>query len=226
MKRTLLSIVLSIALISVGHAFNTQVTFNAHSGGKFIIFANGQKMNSRPVRHMSLNHLPAGNNKIRVRYWERGGVRDVWKTIFLRRGFETSFNIRFNQFGELRVINAGSFALRNQRRVPNRGGHFGKSNFQQFLFELERKRFDDQKFNLASRYLSRNDLATRQLIRIVRQFSFDDTKVDFIVNAYPYVRDKQNFSLVYNELRFRSSVRAVKTRLGQVPVNNRRNGRW
>lgn len=218
MKRTLLSLILSISLISFSQAYNTQVIFNAHSGGKFILFVNGEKMNYRPVRHMSLNHLPAGRNNIRVRYWSGGASCDVWKTVFLKQGFETSFNIRTNRYGELRVVNTGSVLLPPVNRGPQwRGpGHGRPANgrFKQFMFELNQRRFDDRKFNFASRYLSRNDLTSRQLIRIVRQFSFDDTKVDFIVNAYPHIIDVQNFHLVYDELRFRTSVRAIKSQLG------------
>ena len=91
--------------------------------------------------------------------------------------------------------------------------------------ELKRRRFDDKKFAFASRYLSKNDLTSKQLARIIRQFSFDDTKVDFILNAYDHTYNKQNFYLVYDELRFRSSIRTVKTELGLIRRNGNGNGR-
>ncbi|MEL6562071.1 MAG: DUF4476 domain-containing protein [Bacteroidota bacterium] len=228
MKRLLLTMIIGFIFIGNSEAFQTEAIFNSHSGSKFVLFANGQKINHRPAQQVRLNHLPAGKNNLRVRYWNNGISCDVWQTVFLQRGHESTFKIRPNRYGDVRIVKTGSFRLNNRYgydyRPNNRFNRNGK--FQLFMDELKSRRFDEKKFAVASRYLNRNDLTANQLRRIVRQFSFDDTKVDFILNAYDHVIDKQNFYLVYDELRFRSSIRTIKTELGFIGGRgNGRNGR-
>lgn len=195
-------------------AYQTEAIFNSHSGSKFILFANGEKINHRPAQQLRLNHLPAGKNNLRVRYWNNGVSCDVWQTVFLQRGHESTFKIRPNRYGEVEIVKTGSFSFNDHYGYKPDHGFNRNGNFSLFMDELNRRRFDDQKFALASRYLNRNDLTANQLKRIVRQFSFDDTKVNFILNAYNHVYDKQNFHIIYEELRFQSSVRTIKIKLG------------
>lgn len=228
MKRILLTMIIGFLFIGNSEAYQTQASFNSHSSGKFILFANGQKLNHRPAQQLRLNHLPAGKNNLRVRYWSNGVTCDVWQTIYLQRGHESAFKIKPNRYGELRIVKTGTYSLYNQHqgrinRPNDRLNNRGKFRF--FMEELDRKRFDAKKFAFASRYINRNELNTKQLIRITRQFSFEDTKVDFILNAYDQLYDKQNFFLVYDELRFRSSIRTIKVQLGLINRNGKGNSR-
>jgi len=218
MKRMLLSLIIGFLFINNSEAYETQVNFDSHSAGRFILFVNGQKMNHRPARQLRLNHLPAGKNNLKVRYWNNGVSCDVWQTIYLKPGYETSFKIK-----------TGTYKIYNDYRPPYHkpvDRYRNGGNFKNFISQLEGRRFDDKKLAFASNYLSRNDLSTRQLIRILRQFSFDDTKINFIVYAHKHIYDQENFYLVYDELRFRSSIRTVKSKLGLGGRGRRYGNNW
>lgn len=221
MKKIILLIALGLMTGFTSQAFETQVNFDTHSG-RFVLFVNGEKINHRPAQQLRLNHLPAGRNNLRIRYWNRGQVREVRKTIFLQPGYETSFLVKPNRYGDVVIAKTRSICMSGYTGQIVRRGN---GEFRFLMEDLKNQRFDNRKLILAGRYIERNDLTTRQLIRIIRQFSFDNTKVDFILNAYDYLYDPENIHWVYDELRFRSSVKTIRHQLSLHPGDRFNNGR-
>lgn len=81
------------------------------------------------------------------------------------------------------------------------------------MYRLDRSFFDEDKFNIARQMTYGQSLLTEDVIAIMQRMSFEDTRVDFALYAYPLVCDKQNYELVKTALRFRSSHARVGGRL-------------
>ncbi len=219
MKKLFLSLMTSILLISSSYAYETKVNFETNRGGKFILYVNGQKLNYRPASYVSLDHLPAGRNRLKVKYFNNGQVCDTYETIHLRSGYETSFNISPNRYGELNVNRThitkfyhNSYDDQSYYEPVN---HYESNNrFKNFFYGFEKRRFDNKKIAFATQYLSNNYVSTRQLVKLLDGLSFDDNKVELMVYAYSHISDPENFYLAFDALRFQSSIREVKNRLG------------
>ncbi|MGB3464408.1 MAG: DUF4476 domain-containing protein [Cyclobacteriaceae bacterium] len=211
MKKIILTILIGLLYLGESKAYNTQVNLETHSG-RFVLFVNGEKMNQRPAQQLRLNHLHSGKNNFRIKYWRNNRAFEVRRSVFLKPGFETSFNVKFNRYGEIRIVETGSFRIPGHSYNPGRYVN-NKADFRILIDRLKSKRFDNQKFVIASRYIDRNNLTSGQLARIVRQFSFDNTKVDYVLNAYDFLHDPHNLHLVYDEFRFGSSVKTIRQQL-------------
>ena len=86
-------------------------------------------------------------------------------------------------------------------------------NVQPVLRRMNTKIIEDDKFRVAKRSTQGQSLLTEDVIAIMQQFSFEDSRFEFAIYAYPMVCDKQNFDLVKTALRFRSSHRAINNQL-------------
>ena len=237
MKTIILSLFASLLIAVSADAYGPVANFSALQGGTFVLTVNGELINRQPADHINLKHLRPGKNRVFIEYHRNGRVRNAEHMVFLENGFETSFNIRGTRAGvsitkvEERPLpgrgrrggNVGPPPNRRKPLPPGRrdyhyrnGHHYNwyGYGFRDFMFTLRETRWGDEKYWMVRDYLDGRRINTKQLNRILNQFTWDDTKVDITVNAYYNLVDPENLWAVYHQFKFRSSIREVKRRLG------------
>lgn len=84
-------------------------------------------------------------------------------------------------------------------------------DFAQALDQIRYQSFDESRLSVARQVASNNALKSRQVMRIMRQFSFESTRLKFAKFAYRTraVVDVQNYHVVNQAFSFSSSVRKL-----------------
>ena len=78
--------------------------------------------------------------------------------------------------------------------------------FQKLLIDLEQATFDSSMRKLAKEKIDDNYFTSEQIAKIIRLFSFDSSKLDIAKYAYKKVVDQDNYSIVFKEFDFESSI--------------------
>ena len=86
-------------------------------------------------------------------------------------------------------------------------------NMEDVLYSLSYYHFDKEKVAYARRAVKGKFIYSRDVSRIMNEFTFDRAKIDFAVFAHQYVADPENYYKVKATFTFRSSVRDLNERL-------------
>ncbi len=242
MKTTLLSIIgmLLMGELMAGH---TKVTFFSERGEAFILTVNGQKVNHRPATSVHLNNLYGGRNRVRVRIQGRYGAAVITKPIFIEEGLANEFAISGGPRRGYRVEKVAVIPThdrrgpREHRRLKEReyyleGDHYKKPhhgnkgnrrgsvhhveyvNMNAIVSSLSYYHFDRERLSHAKRAVSGKMLYAKDVARLMKEFTFEDAKLDFAVFAYKFTADQDNYYKVKKAFTFRSTARDLDRRLG------------
>lgn len=69
---------------------------------------------------------------------------------------------------------------------------------------LEKQPYDDKRMEIAKLCVMLANFCTSDLARMASRFTMEDRKVDFLIYAYPYCTDPQNYPLLRDALRYKS----------------------
>jgi hypothetical protein len=97
----------------------------------------------------------------------------------------------------------------NSNNNQNRHNCFGAMPSRQFetaFNSLKNQSFEDSKLKVAKQISKNNCLSVNQIKTIMKDFSFEDNKLDFAKFAYQYAYDKQNYYLLNDAFDFSTSV--------------------
>jgi hypothetical protein len=81
-----------------------------------------------------------------------------------------------------------------------------EASFNQLLQTIHNQWFDDTRLNVAKQAVQNSWFTSEQIARMMREFSFEDSKLELAKFAYNRVVDKPNYFVVYDEFWFSSSV--------------------
>lgn len=90
----------------------------------------------------------------------------------------------------------------------------GDEGFRIELDRIKSANFDVERLNLAKEMMGRHYITSKQARDISLLFSFDDNRLEFAKEAYLYVVDPENFSLIYSTFKFQSNTNLLKSHLG------------
>ncbi|MFA5623998.1 MAG: DUF4476 domain-containing protein [Bradymonadales bacterium] len=76
------------------------------------------------------------------------------------------------------------------------------TEFSRFLDSVESEFNDSSKLDLVQEQTAHSPFTSAQVAKILRVFSFDNTRVQAAISLYPNVVDPQNWHTVYNEFEF------------------------
>lgn len=99
----------------------------------------------------------------------------------------------------------------HQRRDPHRHEHvcvvpaYTPEEIAEITSTLKKLNFDDNRMPVAKLFVKVRPVTVKGLESMAKQFSFDDKKVDFLVFAYDYCVDKENYSRLRNVFTFSSN---------------------
>lgn len=98
-----------------------------------------------------------------------------------------------------------------QRREPHRHERvcvvpaYTPEEISEITSTLKKLNFDDNRMPVAKLFVKVRPVTVKGLESMAKQFSFDDKKVDFLVFAYDYCVDKENYSRLRNVFTFSSN---------------------
>lgn len=172
--------------------------------------------------------LRPGQHRIAIRMERRNGqVQRRQDFIHLRAGALThaGFHPQRGIYIEEIVVHGGNGGGNGYGHQGNHNGwnydnghhcnngcnHHGNRNnrFQEFMYHLNRAHFDEDRLDMALRYIRRNGVNARQVSRMMDALAFEDNRLRLAKRAYRFTRDKDRYYLVFDALRYQSSRRAL-----------------
>lgn len=84
-------------------------------------------------------------------------------------------------------------------------GQMSEGRFKQLIDQIKKASFETSKESVAKQALKTNNITCSQLVRILNEFSFESTKLQFAKDAYKNVVDKNNYYLINDVFVFQSS---------------------
>jgi hypothetical protein len=82
----------------------------------------------------------------------------------------------------------------------------GTSDFETAKKSIVSKSFEDSKLTLAKQIINSNCMNTAQVKSIMKEFSFEETKLTWAKHAYPRVTDKNNYFQINDGFSFESTI--------------------
>ncbi len=79
------------------------------------------------------------------------------------------------------------------------------SDFNEVLRSVRNESFSDNKLNVARQFLRHNCVSTDQVRQLLKEFSFEETRLEVAKLAYPKVTDKNRYFTIANEFSFSST---------------------
>lgn len=98
---------------------------------------------------------------------------------------------------------------RYDNRYDNRYDRRG-NNFNQMLSQMNRLSFDSERVSLAKQYTRTNRISSNEVLRIMRTFHFESSRVQYAKFAYHHVYDPKNYFVVNKGFDFSSSIRQLE----------------
>lgn len=87
----------------------------------------------------------------------------------------------------------------------NYHGQMSEGRFQSLIDQIRKASFESSKTSVAKQALRNNRITCSQLLRILNEFSFESTKLQFAKDAYRSVVDRNNYFQVNDAFTFQSS---------------------
>lgn len=124
---------------------------------------------------------------------------------------------RLRLIGNMPIYRSGRYALdnwngelyENHNDQGRPGRHYGRemspSDFQRFLDVVKKEPFEDGKQKLIRIALRDNRISVSQLAELLKQFSFDDRKLEVALDSYQSIANPSNFYLLRDDFAFISS---------------------
>lgn len=83
------------------------------------------------------------------------------------------------------------------------------------LQTIDSRDFEDTKLSIARDAVSSGSIMAQDLKRLLQQFDYESTQVEFAKFAYEYVCDKEHFYYIYDLFRYDSSVQELERYAGR-----------
>lgn len=221
--KTRLLFIMGLLLITLElTARHADATFKTNNGASMIVFIDGNRINSQPMNIVKLNKLYAGRHHVRIKVIGRRFSREINRPIQLKKDHKTKFVVNsVGRRGNLQLVKVDEKPIHHNNYKPypkkqNRYDHREKChvgymvNMDKLLHGLEHKRFDSKKIEFVRLALANKSLYTRDLLEILNNVTFESTKLDIAIFAHQGVVDKDNFHLIYDVFKFRSSIRELE----------------
>jgi hypothetical protein len=230
-------LLLMIALVLPGFSYSQQTSLSLclHDSSMFTAVLNGNIYND-PSNVMNFSDLPPGNQQLKVIKLLKTGNSIVEQPVFegvinLKQGSDTKAYIdRYNQFRVSVTKNNDQEVQRNNRNtqpyfVPdpsniNRNAQpvttAGGMNNEQFAGQLETLKsinVEQERYRSATGLIALSTYSSNQLAEMMLLFNEEGNRVNLAAEGYDRVSDKNNFGVVYNSLRYPSSIKRLARKI-------------
>lgn len=163
---------------------------------------------------VTLDNINAGEYRIKIYRLStnNGNMRQLRQPLY-----STMVQVKPNTHVDIMINRFGRIFLDEQYKPGSNTGRYDRGNdwrnkvgmpgqdFTQLLGKLKEIPFSDDKMVLIRDAALRNNFFAGQVTELMKQFSFENDKLELAKLLYSNIVDKNNFYLVYSELRFSSS---------------------
>jgi hypothetical protein len=216
------------------------LTFSAERGELFYIKLNGETINPRASNFVRIDHLRPGRHYVEVRVRSRQGVHQVGQRVYVPEGVEANYGVRTKgRKAYLRLIREVRLmpppvVVRPvpPHRYPDRyeddygrepvppryeEDRYGSCRSLLTPQELDRaveamrsRDLDNTRLTIAREAVRSGSIMAEDLKRLLQQFEYEHTRVDFAKFAYDYLCDREHFYYIYDLFRHDSSVQELE----------------
>ncbi len=93
----------------------------------------------------------------------------------------------------------------NDNTWDNFRGGMSNGRYNQLIEQIRNASFESSKVSVANTALRGNTITVSQLVGILREFSFESTRLQFAKDSYQRVSDRRNYHMIYSAFTFQSS---------------------
>lgn len=170
------------------------VSIQASNNEAFVVYVDGAPVNSRSEHGVDVSI----DDRDQTLYIRLKRPEDRIVSLELIRGrIHPFYVVRYDaQRDELSIVSKDP----PRQVVPPAPGRPGpersvasRADVKQLLKDMDKAAFRDDKMMLAKSFVGKVIITTDQAIDIAKAFDFDDDKAEFLVYAYDFVTDKQNY---------------------------------
>ncbi|MBS1763789.1 MAG: DUF4476 domain-containing protein [Bacteroidetes bacterium] len=206
--------ILSIALVSkAGYYSESVLSVSTYDGGRIVISVDRMQPTA-PAQTVYINNLDEGNHYVRIMRLTGNMYYPVYRTIF-------SGMIYIPYATEVVAsVTRNTFRIREQRPLfppapevyeqphyyPSHQNYVSEVDFNQMLQSIHSRSFESTRITLAKQFIASNYFSSAQIARIMREMSFESSKLDVAKFAYLRTIDRQNYFVVNDEFSFESSI--------------------
>lgn len=97
---------------------------------------------------------------------------------------------------------------------PYHGNYVDQSSLLDFIHALNREAFEANKLNMAIFFAKHSNLRVEQIGKILDQFTFDSSRLQFTENAYQTCIDKHNYITLRPHFTFASTFQSLLKNIG------------
>lgn len=161
----------------------------------------------------SATDMPYGNHRVIIArsLGRRGIMQEVYRgEIFVPRG--THVFARLNRHNRLVVTeklpmsSRHTYRQRNSHTYYDNGPRYSQVNVPSVIDAMNRSSFESDKLIIAKQALHNNEIYAAGVERIIRQFSFESSRLEFAKYAYSHCIDPENYYRVNSAFAFSSSI--------------------
>ena len=176
---------------------------------RFIVYIDGYPSDPNPRRQVSSVAIEPGQHTIYVRLVH---PTDRIASLSLLLGqSENDFTVFYDSHnGTLNIIPAqGGRATppppQEQPHLPHPVTHATDAAVSDVIDLMNQSAFDKDKLSLGKTFVKQKKIVTDQAIRMAKTITFEDTRLEFLIYAFDYCVDQQNYSQTVETLTFSSS---------------------
>jgi hypothetical protein len=213
------------------NAQNASLNISLHDSSLFISELNGINYND-PSTEMNFHGLNAGKQRLKIIKLMKLGNSEVQKPVFegiIDLAVNRTTQAIIDPMNQFKVINllplepkkenysGNSYYWipdarrieKNQQPTTNQQG-MNNNQFAGMLENLKEIRNENDRYQSAIGLVSISTISCNQLAEMMLTFQDEDYRVRLADRGQEFVSDPQNFNIVYNALRYPSSVRRLQ----------------
>ncbi|WP_299818621.1 DUF4476 domain-containing protein [uncultured Pontibacter sp.] len=243
MKKLLLPFLFVLLALPV-FAQTAVLTFTAERGEVFQIKLDDRTINHAASNFVQIAPLRPGKHYVEVKVRTRQGVYQMGQRIVVPAGVEANYGVRtMGRSGKayLRLISevplAPPVVVRPLPRYPDRYDDYDRyeptppryddrykgdcrnlmtgHEVDRLIQTMHSRDFESTKLSIARDAVRNGSILAEDLKRVLQQFDYESTRVEFAKYAYDYVCDKEHFYYIYDLFKFDSSVQELERHTGR-----------
>ena len=232
MRKLLLPLLL--VLLALPAWAQGSLTFTTYKGEPFVMKLNGRPVNRTATNFVRIANLRPGRHTIDVKIMGRYGVYSMGTKLHVTNGYEANYEVLTDgRRGKVWVRLIDEVPLvpprvvvpqprpnypdrrhndydRYDRRDNDCRNLLGKYDLDRLTESMRSRDFESTRLTIAREAVRNGSILSEDLRRLLEQFDYETTRVEFAKFAYDYVCDKERFYYIYDIFKFDSSVRELE----------------
>lgn len=229
MKKIIILLLAGFTLLAKeAFAAPAEAVFFSSRQDRILLFLNNQPINRAPAQKVLVRGR-AGIHNVQIRVYNQWGrLKFVHHDkIFIRSNTRNKFLLETHPFGGSKLVNLSRKEKGKGKRVPYNSHRpirhpapkiamMNDGEFQQLMNHLSRAPRERTRVEMATRAIQNRTLYSEDVKEIMQQFRLEINRLGFAKFAFPHVTDPEHFEVVYDALRYDTSIFQLQEFLERV----------